>query len=115
VDIEKAGARVAHLIAQAQGDGPAGSGEAPQPLKRKPLIRLVVADFKPGDNDTAQGLRQQLDDAERGELIGYATVLMYRDREWSYQLRGEAVHHPQWALGMLTSLVVELANDINRR
>lgn len=54
-------------------------------------------------------LRQQADD---GEVIGLAHVVLYRNREWSSGTTGEATRNKLLTVGLLVIEAVSLVLDI---
>ncbi len=72
-------------------------------MKRQPPFRLVQLK-RPVSNDTVRCLRALLDEAERGEIHGICYAVMKSDREFTYNLCGEAFRNPAWAAGMIATL-----------
>ncbi len=54
--------------------------------------------------DTVDCLRQLLDEALRGELVGLAFAAMYRGQKYCVEAAGEAHLNPTFAAGMAASL-----------
>lgn len=71
----------------------------------RPPFRLVPDAIS---NDTATALRQLLDLAERGELIGVAFAAMMRQRRFFVNTAGEAHRNPVFARGMVAALQDDL-------
>lgn len=72
-------------------------------MKRQPPFRLVQLK-RPVSNDTVRCLRALLAEAERGEIHGICYAVMKSDREFTYNLCGEAFRNPAWAAGMIATL-----------
>jgi len=71
----------------------------------KPPFRLVPDTVS---NDTQEALRELLELAERGELIGLAFAGMLRQRKFFVDTAGEAHRSPVFARGMVAALDDEL-------
>lgn len=54
--------------------------------------------------DTTEALRELLNSAERGEIIGVAYAVMYRGRDYIVNTAGEAHRSPTFARGMVQAL-----------
>lgn len=62
---------------------------------------------------TVDALRQLLDEAETGEVIGLALVVMYQGRSFSVTTSGEAHRSPTFTRGMVAYLDDSLSERIN--
>lgn len=71
----------------------------------KPPFRLVPDAIS---TDTTTALRQLLELAERGELIGVAFAGMLQQRRFFVNTAGEAHRNPVFARGMVAALDDEL-------
>jgi hypothetical protein len=56
------------------------------------------------DKNCVDTLRELLEQAEAGEIIGYAIAVMYRTRSYYVDALGEADKNPTFARGMIKSL-----------
>lgn len=65
-------------------------------------------------HDTVEALRELLDDAQNGRVIGVAFVVMYKRREFIGNAAGEALRNPVWTRGMLAALDDKLARQIDQ-
>jgi hypothetical protein len=90
--------------------GEANFDQAKEGAVKRPF-RLVSTEGR--SQDTIACLKAALAEAEAGELIGWAGVLMYRRREWDYQNCGETHRNPTWTAGMLTAFLASLSSHIN--
>lgn len=61
-----------------------------------------------------QCLRDMLEDAEAGNLIGVVGVQMFRDMQWETVNCGETTRSAPWCYAMLGAYSLELAQEINR-
>lgn len=71
-----------------------------------PVLRLVPRRV---DADTVEVLRELLDHAEAGEIVGIAFAAMYRQRQFITETAGEARRDPVAARGMVATLSDDLA------
>jgi hypothetical protein len=55
-------------------------------------------------SDTVACLRALLSEAERGEIVGVAYCAMFRRREYSVHICGEAARSPTFTRGMVAAL-----------
>lgn len=76
----------------------------------RPPFKLVHNEA--ATRDTIACLKARLREAERGDLLGYGMVMMYKTREWDYETCGEGARNKTWSIGMLIALVVKLASDV---
>lgn len=67
----------------------------------KPPFRLVPDTVS---HDTVIALRELLDHAETGRLLGIAFAAMYRGRHYIVNTAGEAQRNPTFTRGMLAAL-----------
>jgi hypothetical protein len=75
----------------------------------KPPFRLVREE---APHDVVADLRNLLERAERGEVIGVAYAAMTKQRGFVVNTSGEAHRNPTFARGMLAALDDELAQRI---
>lgn len=59
---------------------------------------------QPISHDTVKALKELLEDAERGEVIGLAFAVMYKGRDYIVDTAGEAHRSPTFARGMVQAL-----------
>lgn len=78
----------------------------------KPPFRLIPDSIS---TDTAMALRQLLDLAERGELIGVAFAGMLKERRFFVNSAGEAHRNPVFTRGMVAALDDSLSNRMHHR
>ena len=64
-------------------------------------------------HNTVQCLRQLLEGAERGEIIGLAFAAVLKGRRYMVNSAGEAHRNPTFSRGMLLSLDDELGRMVN--
>ncbi len=55
-------------------------------------------------HDTVEALRSLLAEAERGEVLGLALVVMHKRRSFSVEVTGEADRNPVFTIGTLAML-----------
>lgn len=55
-------------------------------------------------HDTIEALRELLNSAERGEIIGIAFAVMFKGRDYTVNTAGEAHRSPTFARGMVQAL-----------
>jgi hypothetical protein len=65
------------------------------------------------DKNCVDTLRELLEQAEAGEIIGYAIAVMYRTRSYYVDALGEADKNPTFARGMIRSLDDFLEEKVN--
>jgi hypothetical protein len=63
-------------------------------------------------HDTVEALRELLEHAEAGEIVGIAFAAMYQRREFITNSAGECHRNPVFARGMVAALDDELARRI---
>jgi hypothetical protein len=78
----------------------------------KPPFRLVPDEIS---TDTEEALKQLLDLARQGELIGVAFAGMLRQRRYFVNAAGEAHRNPTFARGMVAALDDSLSGRIHNR
>ena len=76
----------------------------------KPPFRLVALDHV--STDTVSCLRDLLQRAERGEVIGVAYAAMHKRRKYTVHVCGEADRNPTFARGMVGALGDELSKRV---
>jgi hypothetical protein len=66
-------------------------------------------------HDTVEALKSLLEEAERGEIIGFAFAAMYKGRDFIVNTAGEAYRSPTFARGMVQALDDHLMNRVHGR
>ena len=67
----------------------------------KPPFRLAQEMLS---HDTIEALRVLLEEAERGDILGMAFVVMHKRRSFTVDATGEARRNPIWSIGALAML-----------
>lgn len=62
--------------------------------------------------DVVAHFRKMLAKAERGEVLGEASVYMLKSRQFVMQTTGEASRSPVYVIGMLVVLILKLARVV---
>jgi len=87
-----------------------GSGGAAQSTRREEAGAEVKRPFQLVQHpnalsiDTVECLKELLQDARQGDLIGVAFCAMYRRRKYIVDTTGEAYRNPTFARGMVDAL-----------
>jgi hypothetical protein len=76
----------------------------------KPPFRFIGAETSA---DTIEVLKQLLDAAKKGELIGLAFAAMYRRRAYAVGYTGECARNPTFARGMVDDLHDDMGQRTN--
>ena len=66
-------------------------------------------------HDTIKATRTLVNEAENGELIGFAFTAMYSKGSYVVNTAGEAYKSPTFAIGMLLVLIAKLLMQIIRK
>jgi hypothetical protein len=66
-------------------------------------------------HDTVEALKSLLEEAERGEMIGFAFAAMYKGRDFTVNTAGEAHRSPTFARGMVQALDDHLMDRVHGR
>jgi hypothetical protein len=66
-------------------------------------------------HDTVEALKSLLEEAERGEIIGFAFAAMYKGRDFIVNTAGEAYRSPTFARGMVQALDDHLMDRVHGR
>ena len=77
-------------------------------VQKRPALRLV----DPVSRDTVARLRDLLELAERGEVVGLAYAAMRRGRKYTVHVCGEAERSPTYARGMVDALQDEIGRRV---
>jgi hypothetical protein len=75
-------------------------------MRRKPPFLLVKAG---NSDDTVACLRKLLQEAESGEIVGVVYAAMFRRRQYTINVCGEASRSPTFSRGMVAALDDHLA------
>lgn len=75
----------------------------------KSVFRLITNRNGGVSSDTIHCLEVQLEKAKRGDLIGLAMVMMYRERQFGVQTCGELDRNPTFCRGAVAALDDKLA------
>lgn len=70
-------------------------------MSRRPPFRLVPVERS---HDTVEALRELLEEAEAGEVVGLAFAAMYRRRQFITDTAGECHRNPVFTRGMIAAL-----------
>lgn len=71
-------------------------------MRRQPFRLLQLT--RPVSHDTVRCLRELLDDAERGKIVGISYAVMATNREFFYSSCGEAHRNPAFASALASTL-----------
>ena len=72
-------------------------------LKLAPVVKLRLQP-KTIYTDCVDDLRDMLVEARKGEIIGYAIAVMYKEGDYTVKAMGEAEKSPTYVLGMVALL-----------
>lgn len=78
-------------------------------MRRTPKGRVLAIVPARASEETIATLRSRVREAESGDLVGYACVLMYKGHEYQVEIIGETVNAPIFTRGLLNLLDDKLA------
>jgi hypothetical protein len=80
-------------------------------MSRRPPFKLVPDALS---HDTVDALRELLEQAEAGQVVGIAFAAMYKSRQFITNTAGECHRNPVFTRGIVSVLDDCLAKDIHR-